>query len=378
MDQQSKLRLFMDARYTRTDFHDGISRYSASLIQATAPLADVTMIISDERQLNLLPPRVPWVKISSPTSALEPLVARQLNRYRPDIVFSPMQTMGSVGRNYGLILTLHDLIYYQHRTPPRNLPAAVRGLWRLYHLAYWPQRALLNRADAVATVSETTQRLMRLHQLTSRPITVISNAPQIVDAPRDPSQAPEKFLVYMGSFMDYKNVETLVAAMRTLPEYRLHLLSPVDETRRAELDQLAHHHDLNPGQLIFHNGTDETEYRRLLRDATALVTMSRAEGFGLPLAESMAEGTPVIVSDMEIFREIGGSQGAGQYIPLGFDAESAPNVAAAVRQLESPVTFRAASAAAAAQAEQFTWDESARRLVDLAQSVDERRARRQG
>src|SRR5690625_6518541 len=38
----------------------------------------------------------------------------------PDVVFSPMQTIGSAGRKFGLILTLHDLIYYQHRTPPKD------------------------------------------------------------------------------------------------------------------------------------------------------------------------------------------------------------------------------------------------------------------
>src|SRR5690625_7912100 len=84
----------------------------------------------------------------------------------PDVVFSPMQTIGSAGRKFGLILTLHDLIYYQHRTPPKDLPQIIRGLWYLYHLTYSPQRLLLNRADAVATVSHTSQRLIRRHRLT--------------------------------------------------------------------------------------------------------------------------------------------------------------------------------------------------------------------
>ncbi|GAA3687101.1 hypothetical protein GCM10022203_21750 [Micrococcus yunnanensis] len=133
------LRLLMDARYTRTDFHDGISRYGASLIEAVARRTDapgpegadveveVAMLISDERQLALLPDGVPWHLVSGPTSPREPFVARQVARLRPDVVFSPMQTMGSWGRDYALILTLHDLIYYEHRTPPRNLPEPSGG-----------------------------------------------------------------------------------------------------------------------------------------------------------------------------------------------------------------------------------------------------------
>src|SRR5699024_1070296 len=115
------MRLFMDGRYMRTDFHDGISRFSHSLIQAAAELIRPTVILHDPAQEDLVPPNADVVYLHAPTSAMEPLAARKLNAYQPDVVFSPMQTIGSVGRNFGLILTLHDLIYYQHRTPPRNL-----------------------------------------------------------------------------------------------------------------------------------------------------------------------------------------------------------------------------------------------------------------
>ena len=116
----------------------------------------------------MLPDGMVWHLVSGPTSAREPFVARQVNRLDPDVVFSPMQTMGSLGRRYPLVLTLHDLIYYAHPTPPRDLPWPVRLGWRLYHLAWWPQRLLLNRADAVVTVSETTRTLMRARRLTRR------------------------------------------------------------------------------------------------------------------------------------------------------------------------------------------------------------------
>ena len=107
----------------------------------------------------------------------------EVRKLKPDVVFSPMQTMGSWGRDYGLVLTLHDLIYYENRTPPRDLPAFVRGLWRLYHLAWWPQRMLLNRADAIVTVSETSAGLIRRHRLTKRPLTVVHNAADELGTP---------------------------------------------------------------------------------------------------------------------------------------------------------------------------------------------------
>src|SRR5699024_1735898 len=293
------------------DFHDGISRFSHSLIHAVAQLTNPTIIIHDSAQRDLLPQNVDVVEFHAPTSVSEPMAALKLNAYQPDVVFSPMQTMGSAGRDFGLILTLHDLIYYQHRTPPRNLPHAVRGLWYLYHMTYAPQRLLLNRADAVATVSKTSQRLIRKHRLTSRPVHVISNAPPTVRIPRDPAGVRRKTLVYMASFMDYKTVETLITALGCLPEFQLNLCSRISHARREKYLHLANACGVEAGQLYFHNGIADVEYRGLLPEATALVTTSRSEGYGLPVAEAMAEGTPVIMSNLEIFEEIGGLDNPG-------------------------------------------------------------------
>ncbi len=357
-----KLRIVIDARFTRIGHHDGISRYGASLIAAVAPLADVTMLISDERQLALLPD-VPYLKVSSPLSPRELFVARQVNKLAPDVVFCPMQTMGSWGRKYALVLTLHDLIYYEHPAPPGFLPAPVRVLWRLYHKAYWPQRLLLNRADVVATISRTTEALMRRHQLTKRPVRIVGNAPQSDRTPRSPATAPAKTLIYMGSFMPYKNIETLIRGMAELDGFTLHLLSRITEQRRAELELLIP----TGAEIVFHNGVSDQEYDELLLHTTALVTLSKAEGYGLPLVEAMALGTPVVVSDTPIFREVGGT--AASYVP----ADSPTAFASAVRKLADPAVWGRRSADSVRQAAGFSWDVSARELLDIAGELTSRR-----
>lgn len=353
------MKVVVDCRYTKLHHHDGISRYGARMAEALSRIHPVTMLISDERQLALLPD-LPWVRIASPTSWREPFVAWSVNRLEPDVVFSPMQTMGTWGRRYGLVLTLHDLIYYRHRTPPRDLPAVIRGLWRLYHLAWWPQRMLLNRADEVVTVSETTRELIAEHRLTRRPVTVVRNAADPLPRGtrrRAPDTEP-RHLVYMGSFMPYKNVETLARAMRHLPRHRLHLMSRIGAAERARLERLA-----PPGALVFHDGAEDEEYRRLLRRATALVTASRDEGFGIPLVEAMSVGTPVVVSDIPIFREIGGS--AARYA----DPDDEVAFGVAVSSLDDPATWRAASTASRRRAARFDWDASATALSGVLERV---------
>ncbi len=358
------MRVLVDCRYVRVGRHDGISRYTTGLVTELARLLPVELLVSDERQLEHLP-AVPWHRISAPTSWREPFVARQVRRLGADVVFSPMQTMGSRGRDFGLVLTLHDLIYYRDRTPPRDLAPAVRVLWRLFHLAWWPQRLLLDRADHVVTVSRTTRDLIARHRLTRRPVTVVTNAASPVPAAEAsaPRGARTGVLVYMGSFMGYKNVETLVRAAALLPRHELHLMSRVSPADRDRLLALA-----GPARLVFHDGATDEAYRRLLRRATALVSASRDEGFGIPLVEAMALGTPVVVSDIPVFREVGGD--AGTYL----DPDDPQGFARAVLALDDDAEWDRRSAAAREQAARFDWAESAAVLARvLMQVVDARR-----
>jgi glycosyltransferase involved in cell wall biosynthesis len=347
------MRIFVDCRYVRIERHDGISRYSARVVEALARLHPVTMLIHDERQLAMLPD-LPWEKIGSPTSLLEPLVAREVNKLHPDVVWTPMQTMGAVGRRYGFVNTVHDLIYYVNRTPPRDLPWIIRVVWRLYHLAWWPQRILLNAADEVVTVSYTTKALIAAHHLTRRPVSVVSNAadPPVGVQPR--AEPVERSLVYMGSYMPYKNVETLAAGMHELPGYTLHLLSRESEEVRDRLEAFA-----PAGSLVFHGGVSDEEYASLLDSATALVNASRNEGFGIPLVESMSRGTPVIVSDIPVFREV------GEDVALYFAADDPSAFATQVRALEAPGEWASRSAASRDRAAHYSWDTSAVALLEV-------------
>lgn len=362
------MKLLFDCRYVRTDRHDGISRYSAELVGALARLHDVTMLISDGRQLRLLPD-LPWALGPSPTSALEPLAALRVNRLHPDVVVSPMQTMGSLGRRYGLVLTIHDLIYYENRTPPRQFSWPIRLLWRLYHLSPAPQRLLLAGADAVAVISETTASLMRRHRLTTKPMPLVPNAPDPAFAAPARTEPPARpNLVYMGSFMPYKNVETVVRAMRELPGWTLHLCSRADAATLARLRALA-----PEGAIVAHDGVSDAEYRALLAGATALVTASRNEGFGLPVIEAMSAGTPVICSDIPIFREVAGEAA------IRFDPDSPADLARAARAASGPAEFAARSAAGIVEASRWSWDASARTLLAACERIHaEREARAAG
>jgi glycosyltransferase involved in cell wall biosynthesis len=186
------------------------------------------------------------------------------------------------------------------------------------------------------------------------------------DAPGTTHAAPTtrtapvtKSLVYMGSFMPYKNVETMLSGMAGLAGYTLHLLSRITPQRRAELEALVP----EGANVVFHNGVTDDEYTALLKRTTALVSLSKAEGYGLPLVEAMALGTPVIASAIPIFREVGGD--VATYV----DPESADAFAAAVRGLGDGRHWQDVSRRSVERANEFSWEASARQLVDVAAEV---------
>jgi glycosyltransferase involved in cell wall biosynthesis len=358
------MKLFFDARYIRTDYHDGISRYSYELGTALARLHDVTFLVVSDEQAAMLPEGSTAIKIHTVDSWREPFTSMRLNKYGPDVVFSPLQTMGSLGKRFKLILTLHDMIYYVHRLPPPSAKGIIRPIWRLFHLSYWPQRLVLNRADTVATVSETSRDEIAHAKLTKRPLIVVSNAARdlspLLEEPVKQQESAPKNLVFMGTLLPYKNAETLIAMMKYLPGRTLHLCSKVSPSRREQLQALVP----SGADVVFHNGVSDEAYAALLADDAIMVSASRAEGYGLPLAEALKLGVPAVVSDRPFFREIAGD-GAAVFA----DPNDAENFARGIQSLNELAERTKRIEAGHRAIDRFSWDASAEVLLEASKKL---------
>jgi glycosyltransferase involved in cell wall biosynthesis len=95
---------------------------------------------------------------------------------------------------------------------------------------------------------------------------------------------------------------------------------------------------------------DEQDLRPVVAGASALVLPSRDEGFGLPLLEAMAAGTPVVASDLPVLREVGAELVA--YAAVGDVEAFAATLASVMDEPGDPLARRAHAA-------RFTWAASA-------------------
>lgn len=352
------MKLFFDGRFIKPDHPDGISRFSLGLIGALKSKVDLTVMVSSEAQVERIGSGVEFVRLCEVTSPRELFTAFKLNKLGASVVFSPMQTTSGLGRKFKLILTLHDLIYYRHKSPPKEFKPLIRAIWFLYHLSFWPQRLILNGADVVATVSKTTKSQIERVRLTKREVHVIYNASDL-----NPNVADKGFqsnqVLYMGSFIGYKNVETLIRAI-ALTDLELVLLSKISTERRSELETQA---QKLGAKVRFVGGVTDAEYSKWLSKSRALVSASLDEGFGIPVVEAMSHGVPVILSDLAIFKEVASEAG------LYFDAKDEHSLAAHITQLGNQDLWEEKSARALEQSKNFSWQLSAEKLLKLVRSL---------
>ena len=100
------------------------------------------------------------------------------------------------------------------------------------------------------------------------------------------------------------------------------------------------------------------------RRAALTLIPSEREGFGLPLAESLGCGTPVLASDIPALREVGST--AAQYAPVGEVNTWVEEVNALLHQKNSqPVAWEERRAQGIARATNFSWKNYAEQMAAL-------------
>lgn len=261
------------------------------------------------------------------------------------------------------VFTLHDVIY-------RHYPETHMRLNRWFLTLMMPR--FLRAADRIIAVSECTKRdALRLYDIDESKIHVIYEgvnprfrpaSPSAIAAARQRYHLPAHYLLVVGTIEPRKNLTMLLEAYTMLkerqPELKLLIVGQKGWLYEGFFRRLR---ELGlEEEVIFPGFVPDEDLPAIYSAAELLAFPSLYEGFGLPVLEAMACGTPVVCSNTSSLPEVAGD--AALLIPP-------QDVRAWVEALERVV--RDASLRAALrrrgleQAARFTWERAARRTLEI-------------
>jgi glycosyltransferase involved in cell wall biosynthesis len=287
------------------------------------------------RRPDLVPDGVEPVELAARFQELRMAIAlpRLLRRLRPALAH--FQHALPLRCPCPAIVTVHDLSFERDA-------ASMGTVDRWIFKRVVPRAA--RRARRVIAVSERTRRdLADLYAIPAERITVI---PHGVDPAFGPGEnGAHDYLLYVGAIQARKDP---IAAAEAAENVGLPLVVAGPEREPALARELERHGADLRGYV------EKDELARLYRGAACLVLPSRYEGFGLPVLEAMACGTPVVAHSDPALREVAGD--VAVYAEPGGLADAIRQALAQRERL---------AAAGLERARLFSWEETARRTLDV-------------
>jgi glycosyltransferase involved in cell wall biosynthesis len=207
-----------------------------------------------------------------------------------------------------IITTTHDLtmLYFVRRkTTPRG------PYWlkiRLYKILLWWSHRKSNRI--IVPTHTTAKEVAEYHPFTKKKLVVTYEAASVLPEVKGvkPADIGDEFIMYVGTAFPHKNLPALVSAFDILHQKRpkLHLVL-VGKTEKyyKELKEESRHHS-SFKKIVFTGYLPDEEVKWLFDHAKCYVFTSLSEGFGLPVLDAMANGTPVVSSNASVMPEVYG------------------------------------------------------------------------
>lgn len=266
-----------------------------------------------------------------------------------DLVHCPA-TLGPMRTSMPTVITLHDMLYWSHpelmTTPLYTRPV----MWM-------ERRGAANAARVVTDSQVSADEIVKYLDFPRERLHVVLLAAERPEEVPVVDRGAENLLLASGQRRPHKNWERLVRSMALVEEeVRPHL---VITGGRGEDPLAAVVAETGMGEWVELRGwVEDDELRALRARARAMVFPTLAEGFGLPVLEAMAEGLPVLASDLPVLREVGGDAA------LWFDPLDLESIAGAIRTVSTrPELLPAMASAGLEQAALFSWERVAQETL---------------
>jgi glycosyltransferase involved in cell wall biosynthesis len=326
----------------------GDETYAASLLRELASMADEERIVAITRRPELVPDGIEAFHLPARSQSVRMAVGlpRALRRLAPALGHFNYVVPPAYRRP--AVVTVHDLSF-------ESDPELMGRRDRLMFRTFVPRSA--RRAERVLTVSERTRRdLVEHYGIAEEKIVVTPNGVDPIFQPNGSAPNGSAYVLFVGGIQPRKDPVTAIEALARMDE-DLRLVLVGDEKRggdelRSAIRRLGLERRVELAGYVEHEGL-----AALYRGAACLVFPSRYEGFGLPVLEAMASGTPVVATTAGAVPEIAGD--AAVLVQPGDPEALAEGIREALGDRERLV------AAGLERARRFTWRETARRTLEV-------------
>ncbi|MEI6690175.1 MAG: glycosyltransferase family 1 protein [bacterium] len=323
----------------------GNTTYDFHIYLRTQPVADMPKA-GKNWHYHVVGPNKAWTRLALPLALAQ--------SHQHDVFWNPAHYLPpfTFGKS---VVTIHDLAYEYF--PELFLPKD------LYQLTHWTKASVKHATHVIAVSSATKRDLVKLYRVPAGKISVIYNGydQDIFNTKfkldpkklQDHSLSSGAFILFVGTIQPRKNLINLIHAFGIMKDHgykgKLVIAGKVGWLADDTLAAVAHSSVKDD---IVLTGYISDETRQLFnRYASVVVLPSLYEGFGMPLIEAMASGTPVAGSNNSSIPEVVGKGGEL------FDPSSPDSIAAAIfKVINSRTSY---SKQALAQAAKFSWDKCA-------------------
>jgi len=286
------MKLLVDAREFVAGRFTGIARFLSGLLDALLRFhPDVRVSCAMTKRCALpraLADRVEVLYLPAPFDLALAAASRSF-----DLLLSPYPKLPPFAF-CPMVHTVHDVLYLTHPAYRGRLWRRAGGLLRLKHAA---SIASLSWFDSRASLEACRALGVRPRNARVRHLAIDARF-----AP-DGEAVPIGRFLFVGNGLPHKNLDVLIEALRLDPRLKLDCVGLLPERRAHHAARAA---AFGVADRVAFFAADDDALVSLYRMAQALVLPSTAEGFGLPPLEAMACGTPAIVADLPVLREVCG------------------------------------------------------------------------
>jgi len=364
------MHILYDGLIYKLQTQGGISRYFRNLVEALPE--DFSPIITGYRSDQVIYPEHPNLRKyfypfanNKPKRIFEPLgqyflrlatAIAEFDLIHPTYYWSHTgQDLKSYGKP--VVVTFHDMVHeiFSKQMDPLGQVAKVK------------LRAA-QAADLIICISENTkQDILERYSVPENKLKVIYHATDLNESMSyGPEAIPSRpYFLYVGSRnLNYKNFQILLKAFsKVLSSQADAVLCVVGRPLNKSEQEMANSLKIGGAIEVFENVSDH-HLAKLYRCSVAFVYPSLYEGFGIPLLEAMACGTPVIASKASCFPEIVGNAS------FLFNPNSPTDLAdLLLLLLNHPLERERLISKGQQRVQEFTWEKAAEQTIKVYRSL---------